>query len=84
METCFNYTDEVCYMSSDERRWISKVRKLKDSYPDEVRILREPEVNDGCIYATVPARWVKLNPPKQLSEENRQKLADRLRQMRSV
>ena len=84
METCFNYTDDVCYMSSDERRWITKVRKLKDNYPDKVRILAEPEKNNGCIYATVPAKWVKLSPPKQISEETRQKMSERAKQIFTV
>ena len=35
METCFNYTDrEHGFFSSDERRFITKVRKLKEKYPE--------------------------------------------------
>ena len=55
METCFNCTDrEIGYFSSDERRFITKVRRLKAKYPDQVRIIREPEDNDGCIYCSIP------------------------------
>ena len=48
METCFNYTEkEHGYFSSDERKFITKVRKLKEKYPEQVRIIAEPEENDG-------------------------------------
>lgn len=69
METCLNYTDGTAYFSSDERKWISKVRKLKAEHPEEVQIIREPETNDGCIYARFPASWLKIRPKQVLSEE---------------
>lgn len=70
METCFNYTDkDTGYFSSDERRWINKVRKLKEKFPDQVRIIREPEDNDGCIYCSLPSAWLKVMPKRVLSEE---------------
>ena len=82
METCFNYTEkEHGYFSSDERKFISKVRRLKEKYPDDVRIIAEPENNDGCIYCELPTEWFSIRPPvkKNLTAEQRQKLADRLR-----
>lgn len=74
METCIEYTDGTAWISSDERKWINRVHKLKADRPDEVQIKREPENNDGCIYATVPAKWVRVSPPKVLSEEHKAKL----------
>ena len=50
METCFNYCDkEHGYFSTDERRFITKVRRLQEKFPDRVRIIAEPEDNDGCL-----------------------------------
>lgn len=69
METCFNYTGETAYFSSDERKWHTKIRKLAAEHPDEVTILEQPETNDGCIYAKLPASWLKIVPPRQYSEE---------------
>ena len=72
METCANYTDRGClFFSSDERRWITKVRKLKERFPDRVEIIREPETNDGCIYAKMPVGWLRLTPERVLSEETK-------------
>ena len=67
METCFNYTydpyhnDHQAYFSSDEKRWINKVHKWAQEQPDQVVIIREPEENDGCIYARLPQRALKIN-----------------------
>lgn len=80
METCINYcTTDCAYVSSDERRWINRIRKLKEQHPEEVRIIREPENNDGCIYASVPVKWVRVNPPKKmnLTDEQRENVAKR-------
>lgn len=75
METCFNYTDkDTGYFSSDERRWINKIRKLKEKFPDQVRIIREPEDNDGCIYCSLPVAWLKVMPKRVLSEDHLAKL----------
>ena len=87
METCFNYVDkEHGFFSSDERKYITKVRKLKEKYPDQVRIIREPEDNDGCIYAEMPTAWFTIHVPKKmdLTEEQRQILRDRLNRSRKI
>ena len=81
METCFNYTErEHGYFSSDERKFITKIHKLKDKYPDEVRIIAEPENNDGCIYCELPTEWLKIMPPKKMNvtDEQREQIAQRL------
>ena len=82
METCFNYTDRnTAYFSSDERKMVSRIRKLSEQYPEEVHIISGPEDNDGCIYCTLPADWLKIGPKRKcnLTDEQRAALADRLR-----
>ncbi len=85
METCFNYCDiDKGFFSSDERRWINKIRKLKEIYPDDIRIIAEPETNDGCIYCQLPTSWLKIQPKRKIdmSDEERAVLAERLRSIR--
>ena len=84
METCFNYCGDKAFFSSDERRFITKVRKLKEKYPEQVRIIKEPEDNDGCIYCELPKEWFRIQPPvkRNLSEEQRQEIAVRLKRTR--
>ena len=82
METCFNYcSKERGFFSSDERKFITKIRKLKERFPDEVRIIAEPENNDGCIYCELPVNWLKVAPPvkRVLTEEQRQAIRERFK-----
>ena len=84
METCFNYTEkDHGFFSSDERKFINKVHKLKEQYPDEVRIITEPEENDGCIYCTMPIQWFTIRVPKKrvLTDEQRAELSERMKQI---
>ena len=84
METCFNYCDkEHGYFSSDEYRFINKVRKLKEKYPDEVRIIKQPEENDGCIYCELPTKWFSIRPPvkRVLTDEQKKELSDRIKRV---
>lgn len=79
METCFNYCDkDVAFFSSDEKRWINKIRKLKKQHPDEIKILAEPETNDGCIYCRLPAYTLQIRFKREYTEEERKAIADRL------
>jgi hypothetical protein len=83
METCFNYTEKNRgFFSSDERRWITKIHKLKEQYPERVRIIREPEDNDGCIYCELPTEWLKIRPPREVSDEFREKSRELMKQLR--
>ena len=80
METCFNYVDQQkAFFSSDERKWISKIRELAAERPDEVHIICQPETNDGCIYASLPSHYLKLAPKKKLSDEQRAILSERMK-----
>lgn len=84
METCFNYCNkEHGYFSSDEKRFITKVRKLKEKYPEEVRIIAEPKDNGGCIYCELPTEWFTIRIPKKMNmtEEKRQELSVRMKQL---
>ena len=85
METCFNYCDEKqAFFSSDEKKWITRIRKLQEQNPDEVIILRQPETNDGCIYCKLPASYLKVQPKKKITmtEERREQLMKQLEKTR--
>lgn len=81
METCFNYVDkEVAFFSSDEKRWINKIHKLKERFPDQITIIAEPETNDGCIYCKLPvaALKVSLTEKRELTDEQKAALTKNL------
>ena len=85
METCINYCEPGwAYMSSDERRWINKLRTLAEKHPDECVIIKQPDENDGVIYGKFPQKWMRVAPPKQvvMSDERKAFLAQKLEQYR--
>ena len=81
METTLNYTTKEAFFSSDEKKWINKIHKLKEQHPDLVTIFFEPEENDGTIYCSLPADWMKIAPKKSLgmTEEQRMKMLERFK-----
>ena len=85
-ETCIEYIDVDKYATfcSSERKWINKIYKLKEKYPDEVHIEVSEEENDGMIVAHVPKTWMKVSPPKKVNytEEQKAALAERMREAR--
>lgn len=86
-ETCFDYLDCDKYgvFSSDERKWIAKINKLKEQFPDCVVIKRTPEENDGMLIAHLPKEWMKITPPRKvnITEERRAVLIERMNLVRS-
>ncbi len=87
METCFEYIDkEDAYFSSDERKWITRIRKLAERFPDKVIILKQPEENDGCIYARLPQDFMKIAPKRvvNFTDEQIAMLTERLKLAREI
>lgn len=86
METCINYCEPgFAYMSSDERRWVNRLRKLAKEHPDECFVIKQPEDNGGFIYAKFPQKWARVNPPKRIpmSDEERARRYEILLQSRN-
>lgn len=80
METAFEYLDDRrMRCSTDERRMITRLLKLADQHPDEVKIIRRPENNDGCLYMVCPADWLLIRYPKQMNYTDEQLAALRER-----
>lgn len=63
-------------LSLSQRRTISRVRQLAKSHPEECQIIAENK--DGSICAHIPVSWVRINPSRELSEEQRRQMAERL------
>lgn len=62
-------------------RYVSKIKKLAEKYPDECQIVAEN--SDFSIVAHFPTKWVKISPPKQISDETKERLAEQLRRSMS-
>lgn len=84
-ETCVGYidVDKHATFCSAEKKWINKINKLKERYPDDVEIIATPDDNDGIILVHIPKSWLKINPPKKMNLTDEQK-AERAERMRKL
>ena len=84
METAIAYHNDTAFASSDERKMIRRLYKLKEEHPNDVTVIREPENNDGCIYCKFPSNWVQIRPPKKLNltDDERRLRAERMQKAR--
>ena len=73
-------TEAHATVSSSERKYINKILKLHESYPDEVQIIIAPEGNHGVLVAKMPKSYVKMSRPRNLNytDEQRAALSDRI------
>lgn len=63
-------------VSLSQGKYINKVKKLAKTHSD-VKILAENK--DGSICAHIPLKYIKISPPRQVTEEQREKARERLR-----
>ena len=57
-------------------RYKSRIRKLATERPEECEIVAENQ--DGSICAHIPVSWVKINPDRDISNEQKQRLRERM------
>lgn len=57
-------------LTLSQRRTITRVKHLAAQYPDQCKIVAENK--DGSISAHVPVSWVKISPPKKVSDAQRE------------
>lgn len=57
----------------------SKLLKLAENNPSDVKIVVENK--DGSVFAHIPINYIKISPPKKISDEQREKASERFRQM---
>lgn len=57
----------------------SKLMRLAKERPDEVKVMAENK--DGSAYFHIPVNYIKVSPPRQVSDEQRQAAGERFRRM---
>ena len=68
--------DKIALVDIVQPRYKTRMRKLAEEYPEECKIEVE---SHGAMIVSVPVKWIKINPPRKLSDERRNALAERLR-----
>ena len=67
----------IATVTFSQGRYITKIKKLAEKYPDDVKITAEN--SDGSIVAHIPVRYIKIsNAKKELTDEERKAIAERL------
>lgn len=57
----------------------SKLLRLAKEKPEDVKIIA---INmDGSLYAHIPINYVKISPPRQVSDEQKEAASERFRKM---
>lgn len=81
-----NVTENVIEFLRDQKqatltfsqgRYISRIKKLAESHPEECQIVSENR--DGSICAHVPVSWVRIIPDRVFTDERKSELADAFR-----
>lgn len=74
--------DDTISVTLSQVKYISKVKKLAEKYPEKVQILAEND--DGSIFAHLPLKSLKLSViiPRELGEDEKEKLRDQLKKAR--
>lgn len=57
----------------------SKLLKLEKQNPDDVKILAEN--TDGSLFVHIPVSYVKISPPRKVSDEQKEAASERFKQM---
>ena len=72
----FLENQERAMVTFSQGRFKSRIRKLAAEHSEECNIVAENP--DGSIYAHIPTSWIKISPPRQFTEEQRQRMGERL------
>ena len=65
-----------------QKRFINRIRELAADHPEECEIIAENP--DGSVCAHIPVSWIKIYPKREYSDEQRQQLAERMRNMNQM
>ena len=57
-------------------RYKTRIKELAKKHPEECQIIAQNK--DGSIYAHIPVDWIRINPGKKLTKEQRKALGERL------
>ena len=72
--------DKYAEINTPNCRIKTRLRKLHEQRPDDFQ--QYVENIDGSVYAKVPEKWIKINPPKYVSDEFRESARERFMKMR--
>lgn len=78
-ETIVNFNEESsrAEVYTYNKPLVRKLRLLSEKFPQDVVCVAEED--DGSITYRIPKQWIRINAPRQITEEQRAAMAERLR-----
>ena len=76
----FNEQDKTVSVSTYNAVLVRKLEKLCREKPDECQ---KRQRQNGVDEYIVPKKWIKVNPPRQMSAEAKAKAAEQLNKLRN-
>lgn len=61
-------------------RFKTRIRKLAEEHPEKCQVIKENK--DGSLLAHIPVSWIKISPPKEVSDEHRERARQNMLKMR--
>lgn len=73
----FDEEDKIARIQTYNGRLQRRLAKIHEERPDECKEVKPYfDEEDGATAYTFPAKWLKINPPAKLSEEERKRRAE--------
>lgn len=72
---------EKATVTFSSEKWRNRLRKLQKEHPSDVDIFTDDETYT-CGH--IPVGWLKIHPPRVLSDDQKAELAERMRKLREV
>lgn len=77
----FLWNAKTATVTFTQGRYITRIRELAERKPEDCKIVHENA--DGSIVAHIPTSWVRINPDRELTDEQRDRLRDHIANVRS-
>ena len=72
---------EIATVTFSQGRYISRIKKLAEKYPDDVKVL---ENTDGTILAYIPVKAIHIGIRVEMSDERKRAVGERMRKMQAA
>ena len=82
--SCYFKDSEIATVTFSQGRYISKIKKLAEKYPDDVKVL---ENADGTILAYVPVKAIHISIVHrdiEMTDEQRKAASERMRKIQAA
>lgn len=75
----FEKGSDVASVTLSQVKLANRIRKLADKFPDDVKIRADYGL---IVVATVPTKYIKISPPRVVSDDQKKAAAERLSKSR--